>query len=115
MAQSYAQCQQLGSLVPSSLSGASIPAVVCNPVNVAPMAKPMYYSTSGWGNFLLWFIIIAVIAFVILWLINPAGLQQRGFDGQPNGNRDAGKIIIASLVLSAIFIILLWLLRSIKC
>lgn len=73
------------------------------------------YGVSGWCKFLVWFFIITIIAFIILWLVNPAQLQNRDALGNPTGQQNAWKILVASIVIALIFILILWLLRTAKC
>jgi len=72
------------------------------------------YNVGGWGNFFLWFIIIAVVAFIIMWLLNPVGLQQRDAAGLPNGHQDAGRIVFAAIIVALVIVLILWLLRSVR-
>lgn len=104
--------------------------VVCAPLAqpVAPVAAPaatvapayqytyvQSYGMPQWGQFLLWFIILAIIAFIILWLVNPTGLQKRGLDGFPTGQQDPGRILVAAIVIALIIVLILWLLKAARC
>lgn len=118
----------------SPLQAVSAPAagqpVVCAPLPqqaplapvAAPTAAPTYqyayvqsYTMPQWGQFLLWFIVLAIIAFIILWLVNPTGLQKRDLVGLPNGQQDPGRILVAAIVISLIIVLILWLLKAARC
>jgi hypothetical protein len=77
-------------------------------VDVAPQG----YVASGWGQFLLWFIIIAVIAWFILYSFKPVWVQKTNAQGQPTGEADPCKTLFAAIIIALIVIILIWLLRS---
>ena len=70
------------------------------------------YKMGGLASLVLWFIIIFVVIWFILWLTKPAAVQTRNPDGTLTGNIDAGKVLVASLVIALIIIILIWLFRA---
>lgn len=76
------------------------------------MPQTCGYGMGGFGNFVLWFVIIFVIIWFIMWLTKPAAVQTRNPDGSLTGNIDAGKVLVASLVIALIIIVLVWLFRS---
>ena len=69
------------------------------------------YALGGVANLVLWFIIIAVIAWFILWLTKPAAVQTRTPDGTLTGQVDAGKVLVAAIVIALIIVVLIWLFR----
>lgn len=88
-----------------------------------PDIKPEYVDTKQYvndnnkqkGNLLsliLWFIIIAVIAGIILALWNPTVVQKNDLNGEPTGELDACKVIIGALIISLIIVIIIYLIRS---
>lgn len=79
----------------------------------AIVVRPVGYNvTSGWGALVLWFIIIAVITWFILYSLRPTWVQQRGEGGLPNGQVDAGRVLLASVVIALVIVLIIWLLRN---
>lgn len=72
---------------------------------------PCYGLGNGVGNLIIWFIVIAVIAFFLIWAFNPSWVQNKDSNGQANGERNAGKVLIASLVIALIIVLIIWALR----
>lgn len=58
------------------------------------------YSSVGWA--VLWFIIIAVIVWLIIFSLKPAWALDE------DGNVDTGKVLLASIVLALIIVIVVW-------
>lgn len=63
-------------------------------------------------NLLLWFLIIAVIVYIILYLLKPAFVQSRDANGVQTGNVDVSKALITSIVVALVIILILYLLRG---
>jgi len=59
------------------------------------------YSSIGWA--VLWFIIIAVIVWLIIFSLKPAWALDE------EGNVDTGKVLLASIVISLIIVIIVWI------
>lgn len=70
-----------------------------------------YTMTSGWGAYVLWFIIIAVITYFILYSLRPTWVQQLT-NGVPNGQVDAGKVLLWSVIIALIIVLIVWLIRQ---
>lgn len=84
-----------------------------NPVVAEAVVVPVGYNVaSGWGALVLWFIIVAVIVWFILYSLRPTWVQQRGEGGLPNGQVDAGRVLLASVVIALVVVLIIWLLRS---
>ena len=91
---------------------AAQPVVVEEPVVVVP-ARSSYNLTGGWGALILWFIIVAVIVWFILYSLRPTWVQQRDAStGQPNGNIDAGRVLLASVIIAIIVVVIVALIRG---
>ena len=71
------------------------------------------YGVHGWGAFLLWFIIIAVIVFIILYLLKPTFVQNFTSGGVPTGEVNAGKALVSAIIIALIIVLILWLLKSV--
>lgn len=68
------------------------------------------------GNLLgliLWFIIIAVIAGIILAVWNPTIVQKTDLNGNPTGELDSCRVVIAALIISLILTILIYLIKNV--
>jgi hypothetical protein len=92
----------------SACSAQPLSALAATPVAVAPVS---YSMTSGWGAYVLWFIIIAVITWFILYSLRPTWVQQTT-NGTPNGQVDAGRVLLWSVVIALIVVLIVWLIRS---
>jgi len=77
------------------------------------VVKPVRYSLgNNWMGLVLWFILAAVVVWLILYSLRPTWVQQRGEGGLPNGNVDAMRVLWASLIIALVIVIIVWLLRS---
>lgn len=83
--------------------------VVVEKVEVKPVG---YRISEGWASLVLWFIIVAVIAWFVLYSLRPTWVQQRGADGLPTGQVDAGRVLLAAIVIALIIVLIVWLLRA---
>ena len=83
---------------------------------ISALAKDSSYGTkhggTNWGQYLLWFIIIAVIAYLIMYALKPTWIQKTGANGQPTGEVDGGKTLIAALIAALVVTLIVWLVRS---
>lgn len=61
----------------------------------------------GFGFYLIWFLIIAVITWLVLYSLKPGFVIKD--DG--SGDVDTAKVLIASIVVGLIFVILIWVVR----
>jgi hypothetical protein len=84
----------------------------CEEKDACATQQQGYALGGGFGNLLLWFIIIAVIAWFILWAWRPVAVQRIGPNGQPTGEVDAGKVLIGSIIIALIIVIIIWLIRA---
>lgn len=89
--------------------------------NLAPVPPPLaergypgeyHYKLQGNSHLLLWFIIIAVIAWILLWIWKPTALQNVGPNGVPTGEPNGWKVLIAAIIIALIIVLLIWLFRS---
>lgn len=62
------------------------------------------YSSLGWA--VLWFIIIAVIVWLIIFSLKPAWALNE------DGDVDTGKVLLASIVIALIIVIIIWLIYA---
>lgn len=60
------------------------------------------YSSLGWA--VLWFIIIAIIVWLIVYSLKPAWALNE------DGDVDTGKVLLASIVIALIIVIIVWIL-----
>jgi heme/copper-type cytochrome/quinol oxidase subunit 2 len=89
--------------------------------NLAPVPPPVSdrdyvpgrnYKLHGNSHLLLWFIIIAVIAWILLWIWKPAALQNTGANGVPTGEPNGWKTLLAAIIIALIIVLLIWLFRA---
>lgn len=62
------------------------------------------YSSIGWA--VLWFIIIAVIVWLIIFSLKPSWALNE------DGDVDTGKVLLASIVIALIIIIIIWIIYA---
>jgi cellobiose-specific phosphotransferase system component IIC len=91
--------------------------------NLAPVPPPVSersygpglghnYKLHGNSHLLLWFIIIAVIAWILLWIWKPAALQNTSPTGVPTGEANGWKTLLAAIIIALIIVLLIWLFRA---
>jgi len=96
----------------ATLEAAPLSTLAPTPVVVVEQKPVVYNMTSGWGALILWFIIIAVITWFILYSLRPTWVQRKDSNGQPTGAIDAGRVLLASIVIALIIVIIVWLIRG---
>lgn len=67
---------------------------------------------NSWVGYILWFIIIAIIVWVILIATKPTWVQTYTPEGIPTGNIDQGKAITWSVVIALVIVIIIWIIRA---
>jgi len=80
------------------------------PTPISPVSGN--YRLSGIGNLILWFIIIAVIVWIILWIWKSPVVQVTGPNGQPTGVPDGGKTLLGAIIIALIIVIIIWLIQA---
>jgi heme/copper-type cytochrome/quinol oxidase subunit 2 len=89
--------------------------------NLAPVPPPVMereypegynYKLHGNSHLLLWFIIIAVIAWILLWIWKPTALQNVGPNGAPTGEPNGWKVLLAAIIIALIIVLLIWLFKA---
>ena len=97
----------------ATISAQPLSSLAATPVVIIEEKQVSYTMTNGWGALILWFIIIAVIAWFILYSLRPTFVQTKDpVTGQPTGEIDAGRVLLASIVIALVIIIIIWLIRS---
>src|SRR5579884_3710067 len=61
----------------------------------------------GLGSFIFWFVIIAVIAWLVLYSVKPAWVLRPG-----TTEVDSGKVLWISILIALVIVIIIWLFRS---
>jgi hypothetical protein len=82
-----------------------------NAVEEPVQTRPGGYKLGGAVNLILWFVIVAVIAWIILWIWKPVIVQQM-VNGQPTGTPDGGKTLIGAIIIALIVVIIIWLVSA---
>lgn len=62
----------------------------------------------GWGAVLLVFLFVTILAFFLLYALNPTSVQNVDAAGNPNGTVSVGKCIVGALIFGVIFAIIFW-------
>lgn len=78
-----------------------------------PAAASASYMSGGVANLILWFVIIAIVAWFLMYFLKwPTFVQKVDAQGQPTGVADAGKSLLAAVILALIIVLIIWLFRS---
>lgn len=87
--------------------------------NLAPVRGPVAdgvfapnYRLQGNSHLLLWFVIIALIAWILLWVWKPTALQNTGPNGAPTGEANGWKTLLAAIIIALIIVLIIWLFRA---
>jgi hypothetical protein len=65
-----------------------------------------------WVNLLVWFLVITILAYVILYTINPTFLQTTDSTGKPTGVSNPTTTVIASVVIGLILAGIIYFIRK---
>ena len=82
-----------------------VPCDPCDPCETDHHGHGHGYSSIGWA--VLWFIIIAVIVWLIIFSLKPAWALDE------DGNVDTGKVLLASIVIALIIVIIVWIIWAV--
>ncbi len=63
----------------------------------------------GFGFYAVWFLIIAVVAWLVLYSVKP------DFVKKPDGELDTGKVLLWAVIIGLIGIFLIWLIKKTNC
>lgn len=63
----------------------------------------------SWLILLIWFVIITIIAFLILYAWKPELVQQTDSRNNPTGEASGAKVLVASLIVGAVLVFLLFI------
>lgn len=66
----------------------------------------------GGCGLLLWFVILAVLVWFILYAVRPVSLQQKDENGNPTGQVDAWKALLAAIIIALIIILIIWAIQG---
>jgi|SRR5581483_4585231 len=77
----------------------------CLSVTSQPVCASSYSCMDGFGFYLIWFLILAIIAWIVIWSIKPDWILN--LDGSVN----AGKVLLWSIVIGLIGIFIIWLIK----
>lgn len=102
--------QPLTNLAPGcSVIATEQPKVV---VPVTAAAATVGFGGINIGSLLLWFFIVAVIAWFILYTMKPEAIQKRNAAGVATGEVDWGRLLIASIIIALVVVLFIWLIRA---
>jgi hypothetical protein len=82
-----------------------------------PVCEPRGYSVFNWGwcNLLLWFVVIAIIAFIIIWAVKPSWALNKDANGECTEELNGGKVLIAALLIALVIVLIIYFLRCFLC
>ena len=96
--------------IPVSVSSSS-----SAPVVVVEREAVVGKSYSSWSGIITVFLVIAVVAFFVLYALNPTFVQNTNANGQPDGIQNIGKIIVTAIIIGLIAALLYWAFTSTRC
>ena len=70
------------------------------------------FKAHHFGYYFVWFIIIAVVLWLIFYFGNPKFVQNKNPDGTPSGTANGGKALLWAVIIALIVVILIWLFQS---
>lgn len=88
--------------------------VVTQPVTVIAVESSSasgggYKSGPGcWGGILAVFVVVLIVAFFLLYALNPTYVQNVNADGTPSGTVNVGKAVIAAIIFAVIAALIFW-------
>ena len=63
----------------------------------------------NWGQYLIAFVVITLIAWIVLYFLKPAFLQTKNPDGTLTGQVDNGRTLATAVIIGIIGLIIWWL------
>ena len=69
-------------------------------------------SSGGWGGLIITFIVVALLAWFLLYSLNPTAVQTTNAAGNATGTVDPIKVFVAALFIALIVVLLLWAFRE---
>lgn len=69
-------------------------------------------TTSAAVTYTLWFLVTAIIAYIILHAWNPTLVQNTDAAGQPTGTVNVTRVLVGALIVAAIVTLLVWAIRK---
>ena len=81
-----------------------------------PCPPAQHHQHKGYGGYfawaILWFIILAVIVWLILLAAKPTWVQNTDSQGRPTGDVNNGKAVLWAVIIAFIICIIIWLLKA---
>ncbi|SPN79354.1 Transmembrane domain-containing protein [Brazilian cedratvirus IHUMI] len=74
--------------------------------------KKNVFSGGSFVSYIVWFIIIAIIVWVILIATKPTWVQKYNELGQPTGEVDQARAITWAVIIAIILVIIIWIIRA---
>jgi len=66
------------------------------------------------GTMLIWFIVVAIVVWLILFAFNPEFIQERDNNGNPTGNIDYGQLLLWTAVISLVITFIIWIILKLR-
>jgi heme/copper-type cytochrome/quinol oxidase subunit 2 len=79
------------------------------------MNKPAHHQASkhgcynDWWFYLFWFLIVAVIAWFLLFALKPDFVQKDDDNENPTGEVDQGKVLLWAVIIGLVAVFLIWI------
>ena len=66
------------------------------------------------GTILIWFIVVAIITWLLLFAFNPDFIQERDANGQPTGEIDHSQLLLWTAVISLVVTFIIWIILKLR-
>ena len=70
------------------------------------------FRARNFGYYFVWFIVVAVVLWLIFYFGNPKFVQNKNPDGTPTGVANGGKALLWAVIIALIVVLIIWLFQS---
>jgi hypothetical protein len=82
-----------------------------SPKSGSKKAQAVDKKGSDWVSILVWFLVVAILAYVLLYTFNPEILQKKDASGKPTGVSDPMWTIAASVAIGLVVAVILYFVK----
>lgn len=112
MSQQYVSSSVCGTSCGTIKQPLSTLAQECPDVTTTTKKSTKGFSGGSFLSYIVFFIIIAIIVWIILIATKPTWVQKYNELGQPTGEVDQGKAITWAIVIAIVLVIIIWIIRA---
>lgn len=81
-------------------------------VSTCKVSNTKVFTSGNFVSYIIWFIIIAIVVWIILVASHPTWVQNYNELGQPTGVVDQAKAITWAIIIALIIVIIIWIVRA---